>query len=82
MPARLDHTIFNERAESQDKIIHLLEKMGYEYVSRSDAEKKRGALAKVIFEDELAKYLRKQVYTSMNNNIPFPQNPLQKQSKK
>jgi len=40
MPIHLDHTIFNERKESQDKIIQLLEKMGYEYVSRSEAEKK------------------------------------------
>jgi len=48
MPTRLDHTIFNERAECQDKIIHLLEKMGYEYVSRSDAEKKQKKLLRSL----------------------------------
>jgi len=71
MPIRLDHTIFNERKESQDKIIQLLEKMGYEYVSRSEAEKKRGQLSKVIFEDELAKYLRKQVYIFNEQKYSF-----------
>jgi type I restriction enzyme R subunit len=62
MANRLDHSIFNERPESQDRLIRLLESMGYEYVSRSDAERKRGNLAKVVFEDELTRYLRNQVY--------------------
>lgn len=59
----LDHRIFNERPESQERLIRQLEKMGFEYVSRSDAEKKRGSLSKVIFEDELARFLQKQTYT-------------------
>ena len=57
-----NHTIFNERAECQDRLIKFLEKMGYEYVSRSEAEIKRGALSKVIFEDELIRFLKKQHY--------------------
>lgn len=59
----LDHRIFDERPESQERLINQLKKMGFEYVSRSDAEKKRGGLSKVIFEDELARFLQNQTYT-------------------
>ena len=58
-----NHTIFNERPESQDRMIKMLTKMGYEYVSRSDAELKRKSLSKVIFEDELIRFLKKQQYS-------------------
>lgn len=58
----MDHTIFNERPESQNRMIKMLEKMGYEYVSRSEAEIKRGSLTKVVFEDELIRFLKKQQY--------------------
>jgi type I restriction enzyme R subunit len=71
MPSRLNHTIFNERPESQEKAISLLKNMGYEYVSRSEAEKKRKTLAKVVFEDELAKYLCKQTYNFNKQEYPF-----------
>ena len=71
MPNRLDHTIFNERPESQEKVIRMLENMGYEYISRSEAEKKRKTLAKVVFEDELAKYLYKQVYNFNEQEYSF-----------
>ena len=71
MPNRLDHTIFNERPESQEKIIRLLENMGYEYISRSEAEKKRKTLAKVVFEDELTKYLCKQTFNFNGQEYPF-----------
>ena len=37
----MNHTIFNERPESQDRMIRMLTQMGYEYVSRSEAEEKR-----------------------------------------
>ncbi len=67
----LNHKIFNERPESQDRLIKLLEGMGYEYVSRSEAEKKRGRLSKVLFEDELARFLSKQNYTFQNREYLF-----------
>ena len=56
----MNHTIFNERPESQDRMITMLKAMGYEYVSRSDAEVKRGNLAGVVFEDELRAFLNEQ----------------------
>ena len=55
--------IFSERNESQNRIIKQLEKMGYTYVSRSESDAKRGSLSKVLYEDELAKFLAKQTYT-------------------
>lgn len=65
------HTIFNEREESQDRLIQFLINMGYEYVSRSEAEKKRKNLSKVLFEDELIRFLGKQSYTYKNNDRFF-----------
>lgn len=35
-----DHTIFNERPESQDRALKVIEKLGYTIVPRSEAEKK------------------------------------------
>ena len=58
----MDHTIFNERSESQDRLIRQLVKMGYEYIPRAEAEEKRGHLSKVIFEDVLIRFLMKQQY--------------------
>jgi type I restriction enzyme R subunit len=49
--------IFNERPESQDRAVKVLEKLGYAYVSRSEAEAKRGSRSRVLFEDELQKAL-------------------------
>ncbi len=46
-----DHKIFNERPESQDRMIKMFQKMGYEYISRAEAEEKRGSKARVLFED-------------------------------
>lgn len=57
-----EHIIFNERPECQDRLIKFLEKLGYTYVSRSEAEAKRGRLSNVIFEDELIRFLNKQTY--------------------
>lgn len=56
------HVIFNERPECQDRLIKFLEKLGYTYVSRSEAEAKRGRLSNVLFEDELIRFLKKQTY--------------------
>lgn len=57
-----DMSIFNERPESQDRALSVIEKLGYTFVSRGEAEKKRGPLSNVLFEDELEKFLSKQVY--------------------
>ena len=57
-----DHKIFNERPECQDRLISFLQKMGYTYVSRSEAEQKRGSLSNVLFTDELIRFLSKQTY--------------------
>ena len=61
--SNLDHTIFNERPESQDRAIAELRSMGYAYVPRAEAEAKRGNLSKVLFEDELRKFLGSQTFT-------------------
>ena len=57
-----DHRIFNERPESQDRALRVIEKLGYTFISRSEAEKKRGFLNHVLFNDELENYLSKQTY--------------------
>lgn len=58
-----EHTIHNERPESQDRMIRLLQRLGYEYVSRADAEKLRGSKKRVLFKNELAEFLSKQKFT-------------------
>ena len=57
-----NHTIFNERPESQDRALKVIEKLGYTIVPRSDAEKKRGSRRAVLFEDELQTFLSRQTY--------------------
>ena len=57
-----DHRIFNERPESQDRALRVIEKLGYTFISRSEAEKKRGFLNHVLFNDELENYLSRQTY--------------------
>ena len=57
-----DHRIFNERPESQDRALKVIEKLGYTFISRSEAKKKRGFLNHVLFNDELEKYLSTQTY--------------------
>lgn len=73
-----DHTIFNERPECQDRVISFLKKMGYEYVSRSEAEQKRGSLSKVIFTDELIRFLNKQTYKYKNFELNFSGESIQR----
>ncbi len=57
-----NHTIFNERPESQDRALKVIEKLGYTIVPRSEAEQKRGSRRNVLFTDELQAYLSKQTY--------------------
>ena len=54
-----NHQIFNERPESQDRAIKVIEKLGYTIVPRSEAEAKRGSRKAVLFEDELQTFLSK-----------------------
>lgn len=61
-----DHTIFNERPESQDRALRVLEKLGYTYVPRGEAEVKRGSKKNVIFEEELRTFLSKRTYPCDN----------------
>jgi len=56
------HMIFNERPESQDRALKVLEKLGYSIVPRSDAEQKRGSRKNVLFEGELQSFLSKRTY--------------------
>lgn len=56
------HYIFNERPESQERALKVLEKLGYTRVSRGDAEQKRGSRKAVLFEGELESFLSKQTY--------------------
>lgn len=67
----MNHTIFNERPESQDRMIKMLIGMGYEYVSRSEAEEKRGNLSNVIFEGELRAFLNAQQYMFRGKEYHF-----------
>lgn len=73
-----NHMIFNERPECQDRVIAFLQKMGYEYVSRSEAEQKRGSLSKVIFTDELIRFLNKQSYKYKNYELNFSGESIQR----
>lgn len=66
-----NHSIFNERPECQDRLIQFLINMGYEYVSRSEAESKRKNLSSVLFEDELFRFLKKQTYKYNGHELLF-----------
>ena len=66
-----NHYNFNERPECQDRLIAFLQKMGYQYVSRSEAEQKRGSLSKVIFTDELIRFLNTQSFKYKNYELNF-----------
>lgn len=57
-----DHTIFNERPESQDRALKVLEKLGYTVIPRGEAERKRGSRREVLFRDELQSFLGGRTY--------------------
>ena len=57
-----NYTIFNERPESQDRALKVIEKLGYTIVPRSEAEKKRGSRRAVLFTEELQSFLSHQMY--------------------
>lgn len=66
-----DHTIFNERPESQDRAITVLEKLGYQYIPRSRAEALRGRLANVLFPEILQEFLHRQSFVYRGKLTPF-----------
>jgi len=45
-----NHTIFNEHPENQDRAITVLEKLGYQYIPRSQAKALRGRLSGNSYE--------------------------------
>jgi type I restriction enzyme R subunit len=57
-----DHTIFNERPESQDRALKQLQTMGYQYIPRAEAEQKRGRLSHVLFPDVMREFLSSQSF--------------------
>ncbi len=57
-----NHTIFNERPESQDRAIRQLQAMGFQYVPRAEAEQKRGRLSNVVFPDAMREFLSSQSF--------------------
>lgn len=66
-----DHQIFDERPESQNRAIKVIEKLGYTCVPRSEAELKRGSRKNVLFEDELQAFLTKMTYPYDNEKRYF-----------
>ena len=68
----LNHYQYNERPESQNPAIKLLEKLGYSYVAPADAEIKREKnLRNVIFKDDLTEFLKRQTYNYRGNEYHF-----------
>ncbi len=67
-----DHTIFNERPESQDRAISLLQAMGYDYIPRAEAERKRGRLSNVLFPDVMREFLSMQSFRYRGKLTSFP----------
>lgn len=66
-----DHTIFNERPESQDRAIRQLQAMGYQYIPRVEAEQKRGRLSNVLFPDVMREFLSSQSFRYREKMTPF-----------
>jgi len=73
-----DHTIFNERPESQERAIKVLEKLGYQYIPRSQAEIWRGRLSNVIFPEVLRDFLHRQSFTYRGKKTPFSERSIGK----
>ena len=66
-----DHTIFNERPESQNRAIKVLERLGYQYIPRSQAEILRGRLSSVLFPEVLRDFLHRQSFVYRGKRTPF-----------
>ena len=66
-----NHTMFNERPESQDRALKVIERLGYTIIPRSEAEQKRGSRKAVLFTGELQAFLSKQSYQFGNERRFF-----------
>ena len=66
-----NHTMFDERPESQDRAIKVLEKLGYQYLPRSQAETLRGRLSNVLFPEVLREFLHRQSFMYRGKQTPF-----------
>lgn len=66
-----DHTIFNERPESQDRAIRQLQSMGYQYIPRAEAEQKRGRLSGVVFPDVMREFMSGQSFRYRDRMTSF-----------
>ncbi|MBR1584664.1 MAG: type I restriction endonuclease subunit R [Clostridia bacterium] len=73
-----DYQIFNERIESQDRALKVIEQLGYTIIPRAEAEKKRGSRKVVLFQDELQAFLSKQSYSLGNERRPFSKGSVEK----
>lgn len=67
----LNHYQHNERPESQEPAIKLLEKLGWIYISPTEAEKQRGSLYNVILKDDLMNFLKSQRYDYKGEKFQF-----------
>jgi len=67
-----DHTIFNERPESQDRVIRQLQAMGFQYIPRAEAEQKRARLSQVVFPDVIKEFMSGQSFRYRDRMTPFP----------
>ena len=66
-----NHTVFNERPESQDRAINVLENLGYQYMPRSHAEILRGRLSGVLFPEVLREFLHRQSFIYRGKQTDF-----------
>lgn len=66
-----NHTIFNERPESQDRAIRQLQAMGYQYIPRAEAEQKRGRLSGILFPDVMREFMSAQSFRYREKMTPF-----------
>lgn len=73
-----NHYIFNERPESQNRMLSIFPHMGYQFVSRADAEVKRGHKSRVVFYDELKSFLSKQRYVYKGEKRYFSPESIEK----
>ncbi len=64
-------SIFDERPESQNRAIKMLEALGYQYVPRSQAEILRGRLSNVLFPEVLREFLQRQSFVYRGKQTPF-----------
>lgn len=69
--AVFNHYTLNERPESQESAIELLEKLGWKYLSPKDAEVQRGSLTNVILKDDLIQFLKSQTYSYKGQQYQF-----------